>query len=173
MLASVFFVALVASASPETYARAEVDASGQLRIVTGDGRTLAPRMENGQVGIDRVVVSPDGRAVGWLALFPNCCTSYPIPLKLVVRVDGRVRAFVGSLPVWRWAFQAGGARVAFEQETVHGGGGIHYELRDLASGRLIETYEPAPAAGAPSQVPEWVAQLDADTTPHAQVPEDE
>ena len=45
---------------------------------------------------------------------------------------------------------AGGKQVAFEQETVHGGMGIHYELRDVATGNLIAAFDPAPGYEANS-----------------------
>jgi hypothetical protein len=154
----------------ETYSSAEVDTKGQLRIVTKSGRTIVPKKLADQVGFDAAQVSPDGHAVGWLAQYPNCCTSYPIPLKLVIRSNGKDRVFTGDgdLPVWRWCFTAGGKQVAFEQETVHGGMGIHYELRDVATGNLIAAFDPAPgyeansgAAADSVAVPEWVAGLDA------------
>ena len=125
-----------------------------------------PEKDAEQVGFDKPAISKDGRAVGWVALYPNCCTSYSIPLKLVVLSNGRARTFTGSgLPVWEWSFRSGGKRVAFGQETVHGGLGIHYEMRDVATGRLIAEYSPPydrdnrplPNGG----VPKWVVELNA------------
>jgi hypothetical protein len=150
-----------------TYLRATVDPDGQLRIVTTAGRTIAPIKDSEQVGFAKPQISPDGGAVGWLAEYPNCCTSYPVPLKLqVMHADGRIRTFTGrGLPIWRWGFLPSGKQLAFQQETVHGGLGIHYELRDVASGRLIAEYDPAAGPDSqplPSQsVPRWVAELDA------------
>lgn len=122
--------------------------------------------EHEQVGFAKPQVSPDGGAVGWLAEYANCCTSYPIPLKLMIQTNGIVRTYSGrGLPVWRWAFLAGGTQFAFEQETTHGGLGIHYELRDVASGRLLAEYEPEVGPDnrtLPTQtVPRWVTELDA------------
>jgi len=161
---------LLAGASPcsaaDSYRRASVDKAGQLRILTKDGRAIAPKKEADQVGFDKVAISQDGRSVGWVALYPNCCTSYPIPLKLMIYSDGHLRAFAGrGLPVWHWRFTARGRQIAFEQETVHGGLGVHYELREVATGRLIAEYNPT--VGADNQpfpiqnVPTWVAQLNA------------
>ncbi len=156
--AIVFLVLFAAPAVAETYTQAKVDPSGDLRILTKDGREIIPKKEPDQVAFDKVEVSPDGHAVGWLALFPNCCTSYPIPLKLVIYANGKLRTFTGSgLPVWRWCFEAGGKQLAFEQETVHGGMGIHYELHDVRTGRLLSKYDPnSEASGKP---PKWVAEL--------------
>ncbi len=150
----------------DIYVSATIDDHGQLRIVTKGGREIVPMKEREQVGFRQPRISEDGRVVGWLAEFPNCCTSYPIPLKLVLYLNGRVRMFTGiGLPVWQWGFQDGGKRVAFEQETVHGGLGVHYELRDVANGRLIAEY--GPEVGPDNQalpvqnVPQWVEQLNA------------
>jgi hypothetical protein len=169
-LAFFLCTAIVTVASPcvaaDRYVRAVVDQAGVLRIETSAGRAIVPAKESGQVGVDKVAISPDGRAVGWVALFPNCCTSYPIPLKLVVYSDGKRRAFTGiGLPVWRWHFTAVGRQIAFEQETVHGGLGVHYELRDVASGRSIAEWEPTIGPDNQplenQQMPTWASDLDA------------
>ena len=143
----------LASQAPERYETAMVDASGQLYTRTTDGRQICLPKDPDQVGFDKAAISPDRLAVGWLALFPNCCTSYPIPLKLVVYVSGRVHTFVGTgLPVWTWRFDSTSQQVVFFQETVHGGIGGHYELRDIATERLVAQYEPSDS-GPP---PPWV-----------------
>ena len=164
-----FAVALVAVLpvfAADIYIRATVDQDGQLRILTAGGQTLEPTKEREQVRFANPQISPDGGAVGWLAEYPNCCTSYPIPLKLMILANGSVRTFTGTgLPVWRWGFQARGTRVAFRQETVHGGLGVYYELRDVATGRLLAEYDPVVGPDnqvLPTQnVPPWVAELDA------------
>jgi len=150
----------------DIYASAAIDDQGVLHILTKGGREIVPKKEREQVGFSKPQISEDRRVVGWLADFPNCCTSYPIPLKLVIYSNDRVHTFTGiGLPIWHWAFQAGGKRVAFEQETVHGGLGVHYELRCVATGRLIAEY--SPKVGPNNQVltdqnlPKWVQQLNA------------
>jgi hypothetical protein len=142
----------------QTYSHADVDANGQLHIVTSTGREIRPAPDSGQSGIDRVAISPDGRAVGWLVLFPNCCTSYPIPLKLVVFVAGKKRTISGNgLPIWEWKFSEDGRYVAIRQAPVHGDAPQHYELRDVRSGRLADSYE----AGSKQRrsPPPWVRIL--------------
>jgi hypothetical protein len=143
----------------EKYRQVEILQDGRLRILTMDGREIIPPKRHDQVGFDKVAISEDGDAVGWLALYDNCCTSYPIPHELVILVNGQERDFTGSgLPIWRWGFAAGGKQVAFEQETVHGGIGIHYELRDVATGQLVAEYSPGPDnRGEP---PGWAKDLD-------------
>jgi hypothetical protein len=150
----------------DIYVSATVDDQGVLRLLTKGGREIVPTKEPEQVGFSKPQISKDGRVVGWLAEFPNCCTSYPIPLKLVIYSNYRVHELTGiGLVISRWAFQAGGKRVAFERETVHGGLGLHYELRDVATGRLIAEYSPKVGPdnqALPDQhVPKWVQPLDA------------
>jgi endonuclease/exonuclease/phosphatase family metal-dependent hydrolase len=149
----------VAGAS-ETYRRADIDSLGQLRIVTSTNRRFAPTRLKGQVGFDKASIAANGRAAGWLALFPNAATSYPIPLALVVLENGRRREFRGEgLPIWRWAFSPDGKQVRFRQETVHGGMGIHYEQRDIATGKLAAQFDPS----ATRTPPAWVQALDAES----------
>jgi hypothetical protein len=149
------------SAAPETYVQASVIAGDQLRIVTKDGRVILPKRQPDQVSFDKVTISPDGHAVGWQAMFPNCCAWYPLPLQLVVYSNGTEHRFSGNqLPVWRWAFQTEGKQVAFEQETVHGELGVHYELREVATGQLAAEYNPDPKAAA-GDAPRWVTELNA------------
>src|SRR5579862_5617931 len=94
------FMALVVSVQPclaaDRYTNASVEQSGNLRISTNEGRSIVVPREHDQVGSDHVAIASDGSAVGWVALYPNCCTSYPIPLKLFVYVNGKTRTFTGS-----------------------------------------------------------------------------
>jgi len=164
-LAIASFAASSVCLAADTYLGTTIDTVGDLRIQRTKGPDIIVEKEAGQVGFDKIAISKDGGSIGWLALYENCCTSYPIPLKLILYSRGHARTFVGrSLPIWRWHFTADGRQFAFEQETVHGGIGIHYELRDLASGRLIAEYDPpAPDDGPPStrELPAWVAALEA------------
>ena len=98
-------------------------------------------------------------------MFPNCCTSYDVPLRLVVYAAGKVHRFTGvNLPIFEWAFADGGTRVAYGQEPVPFGCATHYELRDIESERLIEAVDiPQPCGQIPNPgpvtIPPWVADL--------------
>jgi hypothetical protein len=149
---------------PETYASAAIDADGDLVIVTANGQTVIVRKAGDQAAFSVPVVSSAGTAVGAQAMFRNCCTSYDIPLQLVVYAGGKEHRFKGiDLPIFRWGF-SGGTRVAYGQEPVHFGCATHYELRDIESERLIESVEvpqsceqmPEPK---PVNLPRWVIDL--------------
>ncbi len=164
-LVMVSLVSLLPAFPADKYVRATVDEDGQLRIMTVAGQTIEPPKEREQVGFAKPQISHDGGAVGWLAEYPNCCTSYPIPLQLIILRNGSLRTFTGNgLPIWHWGFQAGGSQFAFQQETVHGGLGVHYELREVISGSLLAEYNPAVGRDnrtLPSQnIPKWVTELD-------------
>jgi hypothetical protein len=148
-------VPLVPTAEMYFGAQWEADA---VVVTTREHRQIVVAKDKDQVGLDQVAVSPDHSAVGWLALYPNCCTSYPIPLKLIVFSDGQLRAFSpNELPIWYWSFRRGAREVCYEQETVHGGLAVQYELREVATGRLLARFEP----GRGGSKPAWVEELEA------------
>jgi len=148
-------VALSHAADMYVGARWEADA---VVVTTRDHRQVVVAKDADQVGLDRVVVSSDHSAVGWLAMYPNCCTSYPIPLKLMVYSGGRLRVLSpNELPIWYWSFRNGAREVCYQQETVHGGFGVRYELREVATGKLLARFEPGHGGSKPA----WAKELDA------------
>jgi len=149
----------------EAYESAAIDANGNLAIVTTGGQTVTVRKEGEQTSFSVPVMSPSKAAVGAQAMFPNCCTSYDIPLQLVVYAAGKVHRFTGrNLLIFEWAFLDDGTRIAYGQEPVHFGCETHYELRDIESERLIETVDiPQPCGLVPDpkpvSIPSWVAEV--------------
>ena len=94
-------------------------------------------------------------------MFANCCTSYDIPLQLVIHSSGKTHRFEGGLAIFDWHFADGGRRVVFSQQTVHFGCSVHWELRDIASERLlaqVDIPEPCGQDQNPPKVkvPAWV-----------------
>lgn len=160
-LASATLPGLLLAAPPaETYVGTGIDPSGQLYILTKRHREIVPKKEPEQVGFARAEIAPDGRSVGWLALYPNSETDYPLPRKLVIYADGDQRSFSGTgLPIKRWCFEDGGREVAFEQETVRGGNDAHYELREITTGKLVENYDPDATAEMAAKPPRWVTDV--------------
>jgi len=148
-------------AASDIFVETVIDPSGQLRITTKHHREIVPKKEKDQTGFGDAQISPDGRAVGWLALYPNCCASYPVALKLVTLQNGEQRTYNGSgLPISRWCFWAGGKQLAFKQETEHGGMGVHYELREIETGELADKYDPDANPDSITKPPRWVVVLD-------------
>jgi len=94
-------------------------------------------------------------------MFANCCTSYDVPLQLVIYARGKTHRFQGGLAIFEWHFVDGGRRVAFSQQPVHFACSVHWELRDIASERLIAAADIPEACGQvpdPPKVemPKWV-----------------
>lgn len=136
------------TASTEIYESVDTDADGNLRILTSDRRTIivpkggSPKAGESfgkQTAFENPVLSDDRRAVGAQAMFGNCCTSYDIPLQLVIYSSGKTHRFEGGLAIFDWHFADGGRRVVFSQQTVHFTCSVHWELRDIASERLLDT----------------------------------
>jgi hypothetical protein len=150
---------------PETYDSAKTDGQGNLVISTSRGRTILVPKEGEQSSFARPVLSTARTAVGAQAEYPNCCTSYDIPLQLVIYAGGKVHRFKGNgLPIFWWHFADSGSRIAFGQTTVHFGCEIHYELRDIQTERLVATADiPEPCGQFPNppvvEPPQWVVAL--------------
>jgi hypothetical protein len=149
----------------ETYASATISTSGDLVIAQVNGPSIVVRREVQQTSFSTPMVSAGRNAVAAQALFANCCTSYDIPLQLVVYAGGKVHRFTGiGLPIFQWGFADSGTRVAYGQETVHFACETHYELRDIESERLIEAADVPQPCGqipdpAPVNIPQWVQEL--------------
>jgi hypothetical protein len=177
-LAVAISIALPAAGQPararpqpaETYQSADVDANGDLRIVTSDGRSIRVPRQNPpsadsdakQTRFEKPVVSADRRAVGAQAMFTNCCTSYDIPLQLVVYSQGRTHRFDRALAIFDWHFVDGGRRIAFSMQPVHFACSVQWELREVESERLVGDIDiPVPCGTEPNArpvtVPPWVS----------------
>ncbi|NUS39551.1 MAG: hypothetical protein HOQ02_11085 [Lysobacter sp.] len=161
-LAFAFALALAAmpACAAVHYRAAALQPDGRLRLTTTQGAVVwAPLDHEGepepQSEFSEPRIAPDGRTVGWLALYPGCCQSYAIPLSLVLFRDGKVlRGMTGAgMPVWHWRFIDGGRQVAFVQRPTHGAAPDHYELRDVASGRLLAEFDHDEGDARP--LPRW------------------
>ena len=64
-------------------------------IVKTDGQRVLVRKEAEQTAFSPAAISSARTAVAAQAMFGNCCTSYDIPLQIVVYADGRVHRFKG------------------------------------------------------------------------------
>jgi hypothetical protein len=153
------------SPSSETYASATINADGQLVISKTNGQSVLIRKEREQTAFSEPLISSERTAVGAQAMFANCCTSYDIPLQLVVYAGGKVHRFKGiGLPIFQWGFAENGTRIAYGQEPVHFACATHYELRDIKSKRLIEAVDVPQACGQipdpkPVKIPDWVTLI--------------
>ena len=124
------------------YTGAEIANDGRSLVLrTRSGMVVAPALPD-QVAFSAPRMSPDGRYAGWLALFPNCCTSYPVPLSLVVMGPGRsLHRFEGSQATFAWCFAASGNEVVYRRSALHGPGPEYFERRRIQDGALLASHE--------------------------------
>ena len=128
--------------STRTVEKAYVDGKGSVHIVEEGGKEIPVAKEKDQVGSEQLTIADDKQTVGWLADYENCCTSYPIPLGVVIWRDGKVRQILGDgMMIYDWRFWEGGKQAAFCSGTVHGDSGGHCELHDVESGKTLETID--------------------------------
>jgi hypothetical protein len=165
-------------AAPQRYVRAEENPNHELVITPSAGpQIVVPRGRLGaleeevQQTFGSVAIASDGQAVGWLAYYPNCCTSYPIPAKVEVFSGGTRRTFNPAIVAWDWCFVDGSAKLAALSTTVHGPQNAILQLWDIASGKLLEDFTWMEDQTYP-RAPAWVMAIraehsrDADSKTH-------
>jgi hypothetical protein len=137
-----------------------VDESGTVHVVERGGVHKSVGKAKDQVGAAMVKIAQDGKTAGWTAEYPNCCTSYPIPLVLVIYRNGRIRHRLhDGMMIYDWRFWAHGQRVAFCTGTTHGPSTGHCELHDVESGRTLAKVDPPVGEAAEYKYPRWARGL--------------
>ncbi len=164
LLATAIVVATASlSAAQQRYLRAEEDQQHDLVVTTSSGQQIVISKDrklegDQQVGFRDVAISPDGQAVGWTALFPNCCTSYPIPMLVEVYRAGTRKTFTPAIAPWHWCFVDGSSRIAALSTTVHGPQNEIIELWDIESGKRLEDFTWMEGESYP-RAPAWAASV--------------
>lgn len=142
-----------------------------LSVMRSDGKSMrAPKLSK-QIAFDSPRVSPDGKRVGWLTLMPNCCTSYPVPMALVILKGDKIeRVIKEDQCIFEWTFERGGSAVAYWSSALHGTDYKAFVLRDIRSGKVLDRYtipeselvDPtgeAKRADAVDAAPSWVKEV--------------
>ena len=149
------------------YLRATLDEKEHLQLELEGGAVVPAPMDpqplehsGKQVGFGQPQISPDRETVGWAAYYSNCCTSYPIPLQIVIFRNGAIiqRIRGSGLPIWSWSFARGSKQIALAQRPTHGPAADHYELRDVATGELKQEYDQE-EGDSTEQMPQWARDL--------------
>lgn len=160
----VLALTLLTSAAQERYARATVTEQQELKITTTDGRDIVLAkerdkvLETEQVGFQKVAISPDGSAVGWIAYHPNGGTSYPIPRLVEIYARGNRRVLDELIPVSDWCFIDGGEQVAILAQLLHGPSHASYGLWEVSTGRRMASFTWLERERPPS-IPAWVEAI--------------
>lgn len=141
VLLDALLTSLVAAPSAVKISSILIDSEGRVRIIQ-ESQEVKPETEPDQVSTASAAVADNGLVAGWLINYENCCTSYPIPLKLVIYRPGRPLLRLGDgMMICNWRFESGGKAVGFFTNTVHGDFAPHYELHDIKTGRLISKWD--------------------------------
>jgi hypothetical protein len=158
-LAAAMLFATGVAAAQGRYIRAEENTNHDLVITTSArerivvGKSNRKWADQKQSEFKDIAISRDGTAVGWVAYYPNCCTSYPVPILVEVYTAGQRHTFQPTIAPWHWCFVDGAARIAAISATVHGPQNEVIELWDVSTGTRRgeftwmdgETYPGAPA----------------------------
>lgn len=147
--------------------------TGPLHIVYDDGTEVVkslPPLEAStdketvfnDVGFSDVHLAADRQTLGWTIDVENCCTSYPIPLRVVIFRHGKVlRTFEQGQMVWSWMFFLGGKRLAAVFGPTHGPEVGDYRLYDVRSGKLLsEVFGDEGTQSLKPNAPEWAKLLE-------------
>ena len=154
-----------AAAQRRTILRAYAGSDGRAHIVLQDGgEYVAPKEGSGadedqQQAVADMQVSEDGRAAGWLVLYPNCCTSYPIALEWVVYRDGKLRSgmpLTVERSISRWHFWRGSSQVVLLYESLHGRPDFEAQLFDPTSSKRLAVWSEPPQPAKRLVVPPWL-----------------
>jgi hypothetical protein len=146
--------------------------TGPLHIVYSDGTEIVEKLpplvastENetvfNDVGFAHLQLAPDRQTLGWEVDVENCCTSYPVPLRVVIFRHGKVfRSIVPGQMVWEWMFLLGGKRLAVVSGATHGPEVGVYRLYDVRTGKLLsEVIGDESTQSLKSDAPAWALQL--------------
>lgn len=156
------------------YLRAAVNAQGRLRIdVENAAPVIVPldrpvEHQSRHVGFTDIAIAPNGRAVGWIAQYSSCGPIGPVadgyycdgvPGRLVVYEARRIHSYGDGIPIWNWAFLAGGSQVGYMRMMMHFSNEEYYELRDVETDRLLDKVT-VDITAPPATLPEWVRKVD-------------
>jgi hypothetical protein len=146
--------------------------TGPLHIIYDDGtevvKSLPPLTASTEketvfnaVGFSGVQLAADRQTLGWTINVENCCTSYSIPLSLVVfRHKQVLHTFDQAQMVWSWMFVQGGERVAVVFGPTHGPQVGDYWLYDVKTGKHIsEVWGDEDTQALKPNAPEWAKLL--------------
>lgn len=146
--------------------------TGPLHIIYDDGtetvETLPPLEAStdketvfNDVGFSDVQLAADRQTLGWTVDVENCCTSYPIPLRVVILRRGKVvHTFAQGQMVWSWMFSRDGERLAVVFGPTHGAEVGDYRLYDVQTGKLIsEVFGDEDTQSLKPDAPDWARRL--------------
>lgn len=160
---SLAFLLLVCSNAvfADVFKKFEINENGkQLKIILDNGKEISPPLIPNQIGFSNVLIARKKTTLGWLEMYPDCCSSNPIALSLaVLQSDKPVKRFKGDgRAIFGWCFLAGGSEVAFYQSDLNGNSLRHFEHHSLADGKLLEVFDEQ-ESNLEKPLPTWTSCL--------------
>ncbi len=149
-------VLLAAQNSTPRFRRVYTGHDALAHVVTRSNTDRAIPAEPQQVAVSSPALSADGRIAGWLVEVENCCTSYPIPVSLVLYSESSHRVIGDGLMIYSWCFVPRTATVAIASGTVHGMQGQNLTLYNIRSGKQVRQW----TGDDDAKPPTWAACLD-------------
>jgi hypothetical protein len=157
----------------EAPSRVSTYETGPLHILFSDGTHVVQNLptkkkstENNivfnQEGFSDVQLAGDLKTIGWTETYDNCCTSYAVPLLVVLYQSGKIvqRIRSGQM-VWNWMFVDAGERVAIVWGPTHGTEVGDYTLYDVKTGKtLAEVHGDAETQTLRPDAPQWAKKLE-------------
>ena len=131
-------VLIVRPSLTQTVSHAYIGNDGKAYVIFANGAVKIMPPERQQVGCDNILVDSDKHTVAWSMLVDNCCTSYPVPIAIVLYRDGKKRVISTGQMIWKWRFVREG-RIAVVSGPVHGLA-AEANLYSIQSGRVLESW---------------------------------
>lgn len=162
-LAAMLVLVWSLSASAADFVSIQLSSDHQnLMLRNAEGEVFAAPRLSEQAEFMEPHISPNGKYVGWLVAFDNCCTSYPVARLLVVVDQARhLHTYAGrEIAFFDWCFLPDSKAVAYRQGVLHGSEFQRFERRRIGDGHLEADYEyphdQAENARARRRAPTWV-----------------
>jgi hypothetical protein len=128
------------TSSASTIAATKIANDKRVHITYSDGTEFIAPEEKGQVDLTSLKIANDKVTAGWLVLeHPDCCVNYPVALTAITYLNRRIMQHIRAEPlIWDWCFIGAGNQIAISIGPQHGEDGVHFELHDARSGRLLD-----------------------------------
>lgn len=145
----------VAGNSKASIKKIFADSEGLIHIAANGSELVIPK-EKDQISCDQPKLGEDQKTAGWRINYDNCCTSYPVPLTLVIYRGAKViRHFSPGQAIGDWQFLKAGREVAFWSGPLYGDFVPHFELHDVSSGKVLAQWD----GHIKDNHPDWVSGL--------------
>jgi hypothetical protein len=145
--------------------------TGPIHIIYSDGTEIIQKLPPlkkstkketvfNAVGFSQIELADDQKTLGWTVQVQNCCTSYSIPLSVVVFRSGRIIHSFAERMVWDWMFLPDSKQLAVVWGATHGPEVGEYMLYDISTGKLVaEVWGDEDKQALKDDAPDWAKRL--------------